>query len=113
MHPVVRAILHDLADRPDRPRIARRFHWTIVEMITVVCGRIREHCGLRRVVLSGGTFMNGLLTAEVVRRLTRDGFAVYRHHVVPPNDGGLCLGQLAVAASRDGDAARTTLSGAP
>ncbi len=110
--PVVRAILHELEDRPDRPRIARRFHWTIVEMITEVCGRIRERSGLQRVVLSGGTFMNGLLTAEVVRRLTRDGFAVYRHHLVPPNDGGLSLGQLAVAASRDSAGAGPTLSGA-
>jgi len=110
--PIVRAILHELEGRPDRPRIARRFHWTIVEMITVVCGRIREQRGLHRVVLSGGTFMNGLLTAEVVRRLTRDGFDVYRHHLVPPNDGGLSLGQLAVAASRDSSVARTTFSGA-
>jgi hydrogenase maturation protein HypF len=105
--PVVRAILHDLAHQPDRPRIARRFHWTLVEMIVAVCGRIRARSGLRRVVLSGGTFMNGLLTGEVMRRLTRDGFAVYRHHLVPPNDGGLSLGQLAVAASRDSAPART------
>jgi hydrogenase maturation protein HypF len=97
--PVVRAILHDLEHEADRPRIARRFHWTMVEMIAAVCSRIRQRSGLQRVVLSGGTFMNGLLTGEVMRRLLRDGFAVYRHHLVPPNDGGLSLGQLAVAAS--------------
>ena len=44
--PVVRAILHDLNHQPDRPRIARRFHRTIVEMIGAVCGRIREQSGL-------------------------------------------------------------------
>lgn len=105
VRPVVRAILHDLQHESDRTRIARRFHWTIVEMITTVCGRIRRQSGLERVVLSGGVFMNGLLTAETVRRLTRDGFAVYRHRLVPPNDGGLSLGQLAVAASREAESA--------
>jgi hydrogenase maturation protein HypF len=108
---IVRAILHDLERSPDRPRIARRFHWTIVEMVAEVCGRIRQREGLDRVVLSGGVFLNGLLTTEVVRRLTGEGFAVYRHQLVPPNDGGLSLGQLAVAASRD-PAAAPAASGA-
>jgi hydrogenase maturation protein HypF len=106
--PVVRAILDEIGHGCDRPRIARRFHWTIVEMIDVVCGRIRAQSGLQRVVLSGGTFMNALLTAEVTRRLLRDGFAVYRHRLVPPNDGGLSYGQLAVAASQDPAAAKTS-----
>ena len=44
--------------------------------------------------------MNALLTAETVGRLEGEGFRVYRHRRVPPNDGGLCLGQLAVAAAR-------------
>ena len=44
-------------------------------------------------------FLNALLTREVRARLARDGFRVYRHRLVPPNDGGLCLGQLAVAAA--------------
>ena len=43
--------------------------------------------------------MNVLLTSEVVARLTRDQFRVYRHQRVPTNDGGLCLGQLAIAAA--------------
>jgi hydrogenase maturation protein HypF len=50
------------------------------------------------VALSGGVFLNALLTSEVSARLGRDGFRVYRHRLVPPNDGGLSLGQLAVAA---------------
>ena len=105
--PMVRAILHDLAHKPDRPRIARRFHLSIVEMIVEVCGRIREGNGLDRVVLSGGTFMNSLLTSHAVGRLTARGFTVYCHQRVPPNDGGLSLGQLAVVASRKRTAAET------
>jgi hydrogenase maturation protein HypF len=49
--------------------------------------------------LSGGVFMNVLLTSEAVARLVFDGFRVYRHQRVPPNDGGLSLGQLAIAAA--------------
>ncbi len=51
-------------------------------------------------VLSGGVFLNALLTSEVCTRLQRDGFRVYRHRLVPPNDGGLSLGQVAIAAAR-------------
>ncbi len=104
--PMIQAIVHDLKHKCDGARIARRFHTTIVEIIDGVCGRIREGTRMSRVVLSGGTFMNALLTAETVERLTGRGFVVYRHQVVPPNDGGLCLGQLAVAASRDSNASR-------
>ena len=50
-------------------------------------------------VLSGGVFQNSLLTVEVIERLERDGFRVYRHRSVPPGDGGLSLGQLAIAAA--------------
>jgi hydrogenase maturation protein HypF len=79
--------------------IARRFHSSMVEMIATVCGRLRQTNGLSPVVLSGGVFLNALLTTEVVERLDSDGFRVYRHRLVPPGDGGLSLGQLAVAAA--------------
>ena len=78
--------------------IARRFHSTLVEIVAQVCRRLRQQTGLEVVVLSGGVFQNALLTTEVIARLERDGFRVYRHRRVPPGDGGLSLGQLAVAA---------------
>ena len=80
--------------------IGRRFHATVVEVIAGVCSRLRANFGLDAVVLSGGVFLNALLTDETTVRLGRDGFRVYRHRRVPPNDGGLSLGQLAVAAAR-------------
>ena len=53
-----------------------------------------------RVALSGGVFQNVLLTTIVVPALERRGFEVFRHRKVPPNDGGIALGQLAVAGGR-------------
>ena len=50
-------------------------------------------------VLSGGVFLNALLTTEVSTRLRKEDFRVYRHRLVPPNDGGLSLGQLAIATA--------------
>ncbi len=81
------------------PIIAGRFHSTLVEIVAQVCCRLRQRSGLDVVVLSGGVFQNALLTTEVVARLERAGFRVHRHRRVPPGDGGLSLGQLAVAAA--------------
>src|SRR5581483_8924358 len=79
--------------------IARRFHSTLVEVIAAVCDSLRLATGTDAVVLSGGVFLNALLTTEVCDVLGDGGFRVYRHRLVPPNDGGLSLGQLAVAAA--------------
>ncbi len=98
--PMIVDIVEDLRRSVAVPVIARRFHSTVVEAIAAVCGRLRAETGLDAVALSGGVFLNALLTAEAAARLERDGFRVYRHRQVPPNDGGLCLGQLAVAAAR-------------
>jgi hydrogenase maturation protein HypF len=82
--------------------ISRMFHSSVVEIVATVCSRLQDRSGLSVVVLSGGVFLNALLTGEVLDRLERDGFRVYRHQCVPPGDGGLSLGQLAVAAASDG-----------
>jgi hydrogenase maturation protein HypF len=97
--PLIRAVAEDVQRGVAAAAIARRFHTTLVEMIAAVCERIRSEHGRDEVVLSGGVFLNALLTREVSARLTAAGFRVYRHRRVPPNDGGLSLGQLAVAAS--------------
>jgi hydrogenase maturation protein HypF len=96
---VIAAIVHDVRAGVSANTIGRRFHATLVEIIAQVCRRICTEQGLDRVVLSGGVFMNALLLAETMTRLTRDGFHVFRHRQVPPNDGGLSLGQLAIAAA--------------
>jgi hydrogenase maturation protein HypF len=97
--PIIGTVAEEAQRGVEAARIARRFHSTLLGMISEVCGRLRQETGLESVVLSGGVFLNALLTHEVSARLTREGFRVWRHRLVPPNDGGLSLGQLAVAAS--------------
>lgn len=85
----------------DAAVIGRRFHSTLAEVISQVCSRLRQRSGLEVVVLSGGVFLNALLTTETSARLVKQGFRVYRHRRVPPGDGGLSLGQIAIAAAQD------------
>jgi hydrogenase maturation protein HypF len=75
--------------------IAAKVHNTLVEAIIEVARRSGETC----VVLSGGCFQNKYLTERAVRRLRDEGFRPYWHQRVPPNDGGIALGQI-VAAMR-------------
>jgi hydrogenase maturation protein HypF len=97
--PLIRAVATDASRGVGAALLARRFHTTMVELVGVVCSRLRESTGVETVVLSGGVFLNAILTGEVDARLALDGFRVHRHRLVPPNDGGLSLGQLAVAAA--------------
>ncbi len=98
--PVIRGIVADLLIGTAVPVIAARFHWTLVATILGMCGRIREATGLGRAVLSGGAFQNVTLLTATRRALARAGFEVFTHHLVPPNDGGIALGQAAVAHAR-------------
>jgi hydrogenase maturation protein HypF len=97
--PVIRAVVEDVNRGLPTGRIARRFHSTIVSIIERTCGALRKETEIEAVVLSGGVFMNALIAREAAHSLLNAGFRVYQHHLVPPNDGGLCLGQLAVAAA--------------
>jgi hydrogenase maturation protein HypF len=97
--PLIAAVADAARQQTNAARIARRFHTTLVDMIAAVCDQLRCRSGIADVVLSGGVFLNALLTEEVCIRLNADAFRVYRHRLVPPNDGGLSLGQLAIAAA--------------
>src|SRR5262249_28112820 len=98
--PLIRVVAQEAAKGVPAALIARRFHSTVVGLIALVCRQLRQETGIGTVVLSGGVFQSALLTREVQAPLGADGFGVYRHRLVPPNDGGLSLGQLAVAAAR-------------
>jgi hydrogenase maturation protein HypF len=104
--PLVAAVVADVRAGVAPERIARRFHSTLVDAIVFVVARLGDHAP-GDVVLTGGVFMNAILAEEAAARLEALGLRVHRHRQVPPNDGGLSLGQLAVAAGRDALAARS------
>ncbi|MBA4188369.1 MAG: carbamoyltransferase HypF [Planctomycetaceae bacterium] len=97
--PLIAGVVADACAGVGVAQIARRFHTTLVEIVSCVCRQIRNDSGLSLVALSGGVFQNALLTLEVATRLQGEGFRVLRHSQVPPGDGGLSLGQLAIAAT--------------
>ncbi|MGW1750654.1 carbamoyltransferase HypF [Streptomyces sp. NPDC002092] len=96
--PVLRALVADLRRRTPVPVLAARFHRGVARAVLEISRQARRDTGLATVALSGGVFANALLEEECTRLLAEDGFAVLRHGEVPPNDGGLALGQLVVAA---------------
>jgi hydrogenase maturation protein HypF len=87
--PAVQAVLA----APTTPDLAGRFHNMLVEMAVAVAARIGE----RNVVLSGGCFQNRYLSERMVARLRAAGHRPYWHQRVPPNDGGIALGQIVAA----------------
>ena len=96
--PLFAALLDDLADGVPASRIATRFHATVAAMIVTTAAHLRRETGLDTVALSGGVFQNRLLLALTLPQLQEQGFRVLWHHQVPPNDGGVSLGQAALAA---------------
>ena len=88
-------IMTDVAAHTAQSRIARKFHNTMVETMVQVAAAVGEN----KIVLSGGCFQNKLLTEMAVTRLQREGFRVYWHQRIPPNDGGIALGQLMAATA--------------
>ena len=98
LRPAIRRIVHDLNSGVARPVIAARFHNTIAAVIVEACERIRSSESLDRVCLSGGTFQNIYLLQHTMEDLRKCGFQVFLHSRVPPNDGGISLGQAVVAA---------------
>ena len=98
--PMMRAIVSDIQQGVPIDYIAGRFHRSMAELLAAACCEAREQTGLNIVALSGGVFQNQLLLERLVALLEELAFQVYINRRVPPNDGGLSLGQLAIAAAR-------------
>ncbi len=98
MNPLFAAILEDIYSGTGIPVISARFHNGVAQMVLDVCQLLRESHRIDDVVLSGGVWQNTALLTRSWDLLRRAGFRVYTHHQVPPNDGGVSLGQAAIAA---------------
>ena len=97
MRQTFREIVGDIRKQTPRSVIASRFHNTVAAIIGDVCVRIRSSEHLQRVCLSGGTFQNMYLLNRTLSVLRGTGFEVFLHSLVPPNDGGISLGQAVIA----------------
>ena len=78
--------------------LAYVFHEMLAEMITMACTQIREAENVNAAALSGGVFQNTLLLGMCKKKLESEGFQVFIHHMIPPNDGGISIGQALYAA---------------
>jgi hydrogenase maturation protein HypF len=104
--PMIEAILSDVQNGVAVSMISAKFHNALAEAVVMVANRVGE----RRVVLSGGCFQNRYLTERTVRRLQAEGYQPYWHQRIPPNDGGIALGQIVAArfSLECGDVSRRT-----
>lgn len=96
--PVIAAVAADVLAGVEAAVIAVRFHLAVVDLVLDLAAAVRARTGLGTVALSGGVFLNALLTTLCGGRLQDRGFRVLRHRLVPPSDAGLALGQIAIAA---------------
>ncbi len=87
------AVLSDIKKGAPLSDVGMKFHNTVVKMVLESARILREKTGIDTVALSGGVFQNKILTEKCLRELPSKGFKVLVHQVVPPNDGGLSLGQ--------------------
>ncbi|HEV7203054.1 MAG TPA: carbamoyltransferase HypF [Jatrophihabitans sp.] len=98
--PVIAAAAADVRAGVDAETVAARFHLAVVDAVVMTAQRVRRDTGLDTAALSGGVFLNALLTVRCRDALESAGFRVLRHRHVPPSDAGLALGQLVIGARR-------------
>ncbi|MFC1907779.1 carbamoyltransferase HypF [Chloroflexota bacterium] len=90
-------IVQDIKNQVPTSIISLKFHSTVAQIITKMCKMIAKETGIPQVSLSGGVLQNRLLFRLATTALQREGFSLFTHHLVPCNDGGISLGQAAIA----------------
>jgi hydrogenase maturation protein HypF len=96
----IREIVDDLKNNIEVSIISAKFHNTIVNLIVEESIKLREKYNINKVVMSGGSFQNIYLSEKAINKLSENKFTVFSHSNFPANDGGLSLGQIAIAAKR-------------
>ena len=94
---IISNILIDINHAIHTAIIATKFHNAIANLILVLCKQIENENNLHHVALSGGVWQNQYLLRKTYQILTEEGFSVLIHHNIPPNDGGISLGQAVIA----------------
>jgi len=97
---LIENIVRDIGKGHEAGRISARFHNTISDLILNTVLEISNDCGIRKVALSGGTFQNRYLSERTENLLKENGIEVLVPLKIPANDGGIALGQLAIAAKK-------------
>ena len=97
---LVKQVVEAKLQGTDSGELAYLFHQTLAEQIVVACIEARKSSGRNKTALSGGVFQNRLLLHLTEERLGQEGFEVLRHHMIPPNDGGIAIGQAAYGMNR-------------
>lgn len=97
---IIKGVVNDILKCTNNGIIAAKFHNTITNIINEVVNIIRKEFNFNKVVLSGGIFQNKYILGKIEKQLKKNNFHVYSHLAVPSNDGGISLGQLAIAAKR-------------
>lgn len=92
---LVQQIVEAKLQGADSGALAYLFHQMLAEQIVAACMKARKSSGRNKVALSGGVFQNRLLLRLTEERLIQEGFEVLRHRMIPPNDGGIAIGQAA------------------
>ncbi len=92
-------IVNDIQNNTPVSIISAKFHNTLIALILDLSKNIRKETNINKVVLSGGTFQNRYLLGLTEQLLMIEGFEVYSHEKVPSNDGGIALGQMAIASA--------------
>ena len=97
--PIIHGVVDDLMSGIGSNVISYKFHSTLINLFTDLCVQLKKETGIDRIVLSGGVFQNATLLSGMLKRLNQKKIQVFSHTKVPTNDGGISLGQAAIAAA--------------
>ena len=98
--PAFASLVTEMRSGKDASSLAASFHSTIAQGIVSIVSMLGRQTGMKQVALSGGVFQNLTLLNQVVPMLEQQSFTIYWHRRVPPNDGGVALGQAIIAGTR-------------